>query len=452
MKKVLLALGLLIIVGVCLADPPPPPQPPAWVVFERTGETTGTILWSREPSANVDWYFLAVRPTANRVGPPAYCDPNWTTPGGPVETIDVESPGVLKKDVTGLDPLKDYDAYVAAVRTMYGWDWAALSSWDSPPRPPAFDYPLGVATDLPGGDQTINPTANLNYAANQALDGFPQVNNVNFVPGYSIVLDGIEAAVDIEIYTAYVWGACFHGGFWHYAQNLFEDGINGTILFEDVSFDAKGDVPILLGNEDPTLPVTLSSFTAQLTASSFVTLRWVSESETMLSGYRILRNTSANAAEAAIITPTLINPTNTSLQHIYRYEDYEVEPDNTYYYWLESVEMNNQTTLHGPVNVVVTSEPVPEFPAVSAMGNVYPNPFRTGLASVDVTVKAGDTAMISVYNIMGQVVKSFALNPGTHKVQWDGRDDKGTLCSSGVYFYKLSSPSINQTKKMVIIK
>lgn len=203
---------------------------------------------------------------------------------------------------------------------------------------------------------------------------------------------------------------------------------------------------------DDTLPVTLSSFTAQLTASSFVTLRWVSESETMLSGYRILRNTSANAAEAAIITPTLINPTNTSLQHIYRYEDYEVEPDNTYYYWLESVEMNNQTTLHGPVNVVVTSEPVPEFPAVSAMGNVYPNPFRTGLASVDVTVKAGDTAMISVYNIMGQVVKSFALNPGTHKVQWDGRDDKGTLCSSGVYFYKLSSPSINQTKKMVIIK
>ncbi|MDD2544114.1 MAG: T9SS type A sorting domain-containing protein [Candidatus Cloacimonetes bacterium] len=203
---------------------------------------------------------------------------------------------------------------------------------------------------------------------------------------------------------------------------------------------------------DDTLPVTLSSFTAQLTASSFVTLRWVSESESMLSGYRILRNTSENAAEALTITPTLINPTNTSIQHIYRYEDYEVEPDNTYYYWLESVEMNNQTTLHGPVNVVVTSEPVPEFPAVSAMSSVYPNPFRSGLACVDVTLKAGDTAMIYVYNVMGQKVKTFALNPGTHKVEWNGRDDKGTLCSSGVYFYKLSSPSINQTKKMVIIK
>lgn len=248
-------------------------------------------------------------------------------------------------------------------------------------------------------------------------------------PGATEVEIAWPSAIDpVKTYIAYV-GSVNYGWEWQNASSSFHNP-----------------------KPDDTLPVTLSSFTAQLTASSFVTLRWVSESETMLSGYRILRNTSANAAEAAIITPTLINPTNTSLQHIYRYEDYEVEPDNTYYYWLESVEMNNQTTLHGPVNVVVTSEPVPEFPAVSAMGNVYPNPFRTGLASVDVTVKAGDTAIISVYNIMGQVVKSFALNPGTHKVQWDGRDDKGTLCSSGVYFYKLSSPSINQTKKMVIIK
>ncbi|HNQ44214.1 MAG TPA: T9SS type A sorting domain-containing protein [Candidatus Cloacimonadota bacterium] len=203
---------------------------------------------------------------------------------------------------------------------------------------------------------------------------------------------------------------------------------------------------------DDTLPVTLSSFTAQFTASSFVTLRWVSESESMLSGYRILRNTSANAADAVIITPALISPTNTSLQQIYKYEDHEVEADNTYYYWLESVEMNNQSTLHGPVNVVVTSEPVPEFPVISGMGSVYPNPFRSGLASVDVTVKAGDTAMVSVYNTLGQVVRTFTLNPGTHKVEWDGRDARGTLCSSGVYFYKLSSQSVNQTRKMVIIK
>lgn len=116
MKKVLLALGLLIIVGVCLADPPPPPQPPAWVVFERTGETTGTILWSREPSANVDYYFLAVYPTTNRFGPLAYCDPVWSgATDGWANSIPEESPGVLKRDVVGLDPLKDYDAYVAAV-------------------------------------------------------------------------------------------------------------------------------------------------------------------------------------------------------------------------------------------------------------------------------------------------------------------------------------------------
>lgn len=201
-----------------------------------------------------------------------------------------------------------------------------------------------------------------------------------------------------------------------------------------------------------TLPVTLSSFTAQLTASSFVSLRWVSESETMLSGYRVLRNNSANPADAIVITPTLISPTNTSIQHVYNYEDNEVEPGNTYYYWLESVEMDSHTNLHGPVSVLVTTEDSPELPVYTGMGNLYPNPFRSGLANLDVVVKEGDTASVSIYNISGQMVKSFALSSGSHKIQWDGRDLRGNLCGSGVYFYQLSSPSYNRIAKMVIIK
>jgi flagellar hook assembly protein FlgD len=49
-------------------------------------------------------------------------------------------------------------------------------------------------------------------------------------------------------------------------------------------------------------------------------------------------------------------------------------------------------------------------------------------------------------------VKTFKVSEGTTKINWNGRDAKGNACGSGIYFYKLSTPSMNQTKKMVIVK
>jgi flagellar hook assembly protein FlgD len=53
---------------------------------------------------------------------------------------------------------------------------------------------------------------------------------------------------------------------------------------------------------------------------------------------------------------------------------------------------------------------------------------------------------------MGQAIKSFPVAEGQNQLNWDGRDSKGLNCSSGIYFYKLSTPSLNQTRKMVISK
>jgi hypothetical protein len=130
MKKVLLLLCLLIVASFCLAQTPAHPN---WVTFERTSPTTGTIRWSSEPSTDVGYYYLGLHPTDTMFFAPDYCDPNWTTPGGnvsgPVGNFPPESPGVLKKDVVGLDSAKDYYAYVASVETS-GWTWSAYSSWE----------------------------------------------------------------------------------------------------------------------------------------------------------------------------------------------------------------------------------------------------------------------------------------------------------------------------------
>lgn len=125
---------------------------------------------------------------------------------------------------------------------------------------------------------------------------------------------------------------------------------------------------------------------------------------------------------------------------------------NTYYYWLESVDMGH-SDFHGPVSVQVTGDTPPVLPEYTTMRNAYPNPFRsTENTCIEVFLKAGEKGQLTIYNVMGQAIKSFPVAEGQNQLNWDGRDSKGLNCSSGIYFYKLSTPSLNQTRKMVISK
>jgi len=109
--------------------------------------------------------------------------------------------------------------------------------------------------------------------------------------------------------------------------------------------------------------------------------------------------------------------------------------------------------IHGYVTATVTGNVAPELPIATVMSNVYPNPFRMGNnATIDVALKAGETGTVTVYNTLGQSVKTFPVTQGTQKLTWNGRDSNGNACGSGIYFYKLSTPSMNQTRKMVIVK
>ena len=203
---------------------------------------------------------------------------------------------------------------------------------------------------------------------------------------------------------------------------------------------------------DPTLPVELSYFAATLTAENFVNIAWTTQTETNMNGFNIYRNEgSENLAGAIQIA--YIPATNTSTTQNYKHIDREVENGHTYYYWLECVEMNNHSTFNGPSPVYVDGPTPPVLPEYTTMQNAYPNPFRAGDGTtIKVDVKAGDTGTVTIYNILGQVVKTFPVTQGTNNLTWNARDSKGNLCGNGIYFYKLSTNSLNQTKKMVIVK
>jgi hypothetical protein len=62
---------------------------------------------------------------------------------------------------------------------------------------------------------------------------------------------------------------------------------------------------------------------------------------------------------------------------------------------------------------------------------------------------------ISIYpqNVSARDKKNDQRQPGvSHKVQWNGRNDRGQQVSSGVYFYKLAAQDFVRTRKMVLLK
>ena len=206
--------------------------------------------------------------------------------------------------------------------------------------------------------------------------------------------------------------------------------------------------------ESVTLPVELSSFTATLTASNYVTLSWTSQSETNLLGYRLYRSETQYPANSVLITPVMIQATNTSTVRTYAHEDHEVEANTSYWYWLESVDYGS-SQMHGPSRILVPEgvPDTPELPETTTVGDVYPNPFRVGATiNIEVNVKAGDQATLSIFNVRGQIVKTSRINAGYNQISWNGLDDNGNACSSGIYFIRVNSYTLAVSKKLLLLK
>jgi hypothetical protein len=84
----------------------------------------------------------------------------------------------------------------------------------------------------------------------------------------------------------------------------------------------------------------------------------------------------------------------------------------------------------------------------------YPNPFNPN-TTVQFELKAAGETTLSVYNIKGQVVKTLinqSMPSGAHKINWDGRDNHDTPCSSGIYYLRLDNEHRTQLRKMLLIK
>jgi len=102
----------------------------------------------------------------------------------------------------------------------------------------------------------------------------------------------------------------------------------------------------------------------------------------------------------------------------------------------------------------VVDNGVPLIPTEYYLDQNFPNPFNSQtIIQYGVPEKA--TGRITIYNILGQRVKTFELGemaPGRYRIQWDGRNNYGVSIASGVYIYRFESKKFMSAKKLLLLK
>ena len=83
-----------------------------------------------------------------------------------------------------------------------------------------------------------------------------------------------------------------------------------------------------------------------------------------------------------------------------------------------------------------------------------PNPFSGG-TSVNFSLSHADEVEVGVFDLSGRAVRALQrgrLVAGTHRFDWNGRDEQGRRVAAGVYFVRLEATGRHVESKLVKLR
>ncbi|MFA5498741.1 MAG: choice-of-anchor J domain-containing protein [Candidatus Cloacimonadia bacterium] len=158
-----------------------------------------------------------------------------------------------------------------------------------------------------------------------------------------------------------------------------------------------------------------------------------------LKGYKVMRNTTVLTEDHSSTTYIDSNVPNGN----WAYSVYAMYTTGQ----SERVSTEYITILNADDNNLVT-------PNITKLIGNYPNPFNPN-TQISFSLDKEGFASIEIFNMKGQKVKTLlqgVTTGGYHTVNWDGKDDLNNEVGSGVFFYKLTTDSYTETKKMIMMK
>jgi len=220
--------------------------------------------------------------------------------------------------------------------------------------------------------------------------------------------------------------------------------------------------PFVLGSQgDPSLPVTLSSFTAQVVDEK-VELCWKTESEVNNLGFDVYRGTQETGPFVKLTSNLIPGAGNSSIGTDYQFTDDTVVAGQTYYYYIESVDFTGEREMSEKIKVGVLIEPLSlqqQIPLETRLFQNYPNPFNPDTWFPYQLHEDGELKF-QIFDVTGRLVREFQL--GSQKagyyldksraVHWDGRNNAGEAVASGLYFYRLKVGQRAFLKRLAVLK
>jgi len=176
-----------------------------------------------------------------------------------------------------------------------------------------------------------------------------------------------------------------------------------------------------------------------------IQLSWTPPTEPYfpVTGYKVMRKLNAGAFEQ------IWTGTNTSFSEV---------PSilGQYHYYVQTLYDEGESQPSETYSIIFPfpANPEPPVPPVTKLHANYPNPFNPS-TTISFDLATGGHTKLTIFNLRGQIVKTIHdtdLSAGIYQYVWDGKDDSNRRVSSGVYFFKLSSPHYNKTRKMLLLK
>ncbi len=226
-----------------------------------------------------------------------------------------------------------------------------------------------------------------------------------------------------------------------------------TIVFTATDPDGLSDrdSTVFTIKEDETLPITLFSFSVQVTAKGQL-VKWCTKSELYNAGFNLYRAESMDSIpppdnEFRKLNSVLISGAgNSSQENEYQFLDSEYISQKYCWYILENVSLfgERHRWQSSTLNIDECSEIF-----VSKSYQNYPNPYNSETNIAFDLIKKNNVT-ISIYNALGQQIKILTdseFEAGHHSITFDG-----SALPSGLYFYKITAGKFQQVKKMLLIK
>lgn len=136
-----------------------------------------------------------------------------------------------------------------------------------------------------------------------------------------------------------------------------------------------------------------------------------------------------------------------------------MEPSTTYFWRVRAQNAAGYSNFSGIRTFSTSSDTAADDEIVPALINELkqnsPNPFQSKTTVSFSLKEPGRETILQIFDLRGRLVKTlFEGVPSSQEINlsWDGRDERGQACASGIYHYRLRCGDFIQTRKMMLIR